>query len=539
MIKLLLKTPEESRELTFQENEISLGRSSENTLAIPDKKISRRHAKIEKVGSEYKVLDLGSGNGIRLNGHEVSSRALAKGDEIRLGLTSIFVLDLDTPAIPATAAPLAMLPVATLAPPPSTAGPAPQVPAASAVPATAPDEDRTLDAPRPRLTRRNVYQGPSSSKLVSMAAVVCIVAALTWAGVAYKDEIFPSTKPSGEIARKPLRKDSDAKKAKDELARFEAEVAKAERISDPMLEEARELHDTYGDTERQFAALLFEVRERHAQQTARVTLADVEKRVADALRDKKYSDALESLKPLQKTNDTTALATLLQKVLEDIYKDYSAVMEEGKKLEWEKKYPAAGDHYRAHAPRFSGTEYHKRLLNKPEDLDLVARAERDLSTKAFAAKPAPENPIARVTPKEEPAPEPVKPVVVPEVPKPATPEPPKPAPKMAPEKPKVTPEPPKPAPKKPEPPKPEPAKPAAEAGAAKGPVKKPDVLCDVKRTAKGNFCMKCDRTLEPDDLRKGACKRCEEKPKKIDMCVKLFFQAECHPEKIDDKPVFC
>lgn len=535
MIKLLLKTPEESREVTFLENEITLGRSSDNTLAVPDKKISRRHAKIEKIGSEYKVLDLGSGNGIRLNGREVSSQALAKGDEIRLGLTSIFVLDLDTPA---PAAPLAMLPVATLAPPPTAAAePAP------ASPAPAPEEEKTLDAPRPRLTRRSVYQRPSSGKLVSVAAVLCIAAALAWAGVAFKDQIFTSLQPSGETVRKPVKKDSDAKKAKDELARFEAEFAKAEKISDPMLEEARDLHDIYGDAEPQFAALLFAVRERRAQQAAVATLADVEKRVTSALRDKKYSDALESLKPLQKTSDTSTLATLLQKVLEDIHKDYSAVMEEGKKLEWEKKYVAAGDHYRAHAPRFTGTEYHKKLVHKPEDLDLVARAERDLATKAFAPKPPSEEPIAKVTPKVEPAPEPAKPVVVPEPPKPEpakpAPEPPKPMAKMTPEKPKMTPEPKKPDPPKPELAKPEPAKPAPEPAAAKGPVKKPDVLCEVKRTAKGNFCIKCDRTLEPDDLRKGACKRCEEKPKKIDMCVKLFFQAECHPEKVDDKPVFC
>ena len=40
-------------------------------------------------------------------------------------------------------------------------------------------------------------------------------------------------------------------------------------------------------------------------------------------------------------------------------------------------------------------------------------------------------------------------------------------------------------------------------------------------------------------MRRNACKRCEEEPRKIDLCVKRYYQAECHPEKIGDKPVSC
>jgi hypothetical protein len=70
-------------------------------------------------------------------------------------------------------------------------------------------------------------------------------------------------------------------------------------------------------------------------------------------------------------------------------------------------------------------------------------------------------------------------------------------------------------------------------------IKKPDVLCDVKKTAKGVHCGKCDRTLGPDDVRGGNCKKCDEKPKKIDLCVKRFFVSDCEHKKVDDRPVFC
>src|SRR5262252_6089987 len=126
MIKLLVKFGEESREIEFNQAEISIGRSSDNLLPIPDKKSSRKHAKIEKVNGEYLVNDLGSGNGTKVNGKDVNTHVLSKGDEIAIGLTTISVLALDTPAgrvaaappPAAVAAPAALPPLPSLPPPP-------------------------------------------------------------------------------------------------------------------------------------------------------------------------------------------------------------------------------------------------------------------------------------------------------------------------------------------------------------------------------------------------------------------------------------
>ena len=71
-------------------------------------------------------------------------------------------------------------------------------------------------------------------------------------------------------------------------------------------------------------------------------------------------------------------------------------------------------------------------------------------------------------------------------------------------------------------------------------ISKPAVLCEVKRTRAGLFCPACRRTVDKlYDLRQGVCKRCEYEPVKIDLCLKYFFQASCHPEKIGPKPIFC
>jgi hypothetical protein len=86
--------------------------------------------------------------------------------------------------------------------------------------------------------------------------------------------------------------------------------------------------------------------------------------------------------------------------------------------------------------------------------------------------------------------------------------------------------------KKPEDPKTT-AKPGASASDDHGP-------CEVKKTAKGWFCLKCDRELTVDDVRNSLCKRCETKPAEIEYCVKssgIIFRAECHPNKTDTKPI--
>ncbi len=64
--------------------------------------------------------------------------------------------------------------------------------------------------------------------------------------------------------------------------------------------------------------------------------------------------------------------------------------------------------------------------------------------------------------------------------------------------------------------------------------------CEIKKVAKGMWCLKCDRELTIDDVRNKLCKRCETKPEEIEFCVKgtgLVFTADCHPNKKDTKPI--
>jgi predicted component of type VI protein secretion system len=62
-----------------------LGRHPECDIQIDSRKISRRHCCIAQVSDYLVVRDLGSTNGIRINGVRVIEGRLAPGDELTLG----------------------------------------------------------------------------------------------------------------------------------------------------------------------------------------------------------------------------------------------------------------------------------------------------------------------------------------------------------------------------------------------------------------------------------------------------------------------
>lgn len=60
----------------------SVGRDASNDLMLPHPEISRRHARIERDGAGWRVVDLRSTNGTWVNGERVDAAAVAVGDEV-------------------------------------------------------------------------------------------------------------------------------------------------------------------------------------------------------------------------------------------------------------------------------------------------------------------------------------------------------------------------------------------------------------------------------------------------------------------------
>lgn len=72
---------------TIESEEFLIGRGSDCQLVLPERQVSRHHARITSIGGTYVLHDLGSKNGTHLNGTQVKgSTTLRDGDEIRIAL---------------------------------------------------------------------------------------------------------------------------------------------------------------------------------------------------------------------------------------------------------------------------------------------------------------------------------------------------------------------------------------------------------------------------------------------------------------------
>ena len=68
-----------------------LGRGPASALALDDPQISRRHAALEIVGNTVRILDMGSSNGIHVDGVRVFDAQLRGGERIVIGGTTLTV----------------------------------------------------------------------------------------------------------------------------------------------------------------------------------------------------------------------------------------------------------------------------------------------------------------------------------------------------------------------------------------------------------------------------------------------------------------
>jgi predicted component of type VI protein secretion system len=84
------------QEFDLTGSEVVIGRSPECPITIEDPLVSREHARIRIEDGNAYVEDLGSRNGVRLNGEKLEGPAgLGQGDRIRLGTQELVFLVVD------------------------------------------------------------------------------------------------------------------------------------------------------------------------------------------------------------------------------------------------------------------------------------------------------------------------------------------------------------------------------------------------------------------------------------------------------------
>jgi pyruvate/2-oxoglutarate dehydrogenase complex dihydrolipoamide acyltransferase (E2) component len=73
------------RDIELVYDKVSFGRDARCTIQIRDSMASREHCHIIRQGNDYRLIDLGSRNGTRVNGAPVKEHPLVNGDEVAIG----------------------------------------------------------------------------------------------------------------------------------------------------------------------------------------------------------------------------------------------------------------------------------------------------------------------------------------------------------------------------------------------------------------------------------------------------------------------
>ena len=84
----------EGRRNVLSGSRVVLGRSREADIVLQDPNVSRRHAELRRDEGGWQIVDLGSTNGIKVNGRRVNNQPLSPGDQVTIGVTDLtFELD--------------------------------------------------------------------------------------------------------------------------------------------------------------------------------------------------------------------------------------------------------------------------------------------------------------------------------------------------------------------------------------------------------------------------------------------------------------
>lgn len=99
---VFISGPQKGKRLAVQEGSVVIGRDPDCHVSLPDDEVSRKHAVIDQRPDGVYLRDLGSMNGVVINGTAVREAKLKHGDTLELGRTKIQFQDIRHAEAPLT-----------------------------------------------------------------------------------------------------------------------------------------------------------------------------------------------------------------------------------------------------------------------------------------------------------------------------------------------------------------------------------------------------------------------------------------------------
>ena len=93
MAHLEIKTSQGTKHLKLGNGPVSIGRQADNAIVLPDELTSRHHCVIEPWEGGFRIRDLGSANGTKLNDQKISTDVLDNGDVVQIGSVELRFID--------------------------------------------------------------------------------------------------------------------------------------------------------------------------------------------------------------------------------------------------------------------------------------------------------------------------------------------------------------------------------------------------------------------------------------------------------------
>src|SRR5919112_150090 len=77
------------QEFTLSKGSVTIGRAMTNDVQLRDPLASRCHARIDRIPAGCEIIDLGSANGVLVNGVPATRALLKAGDVVTIGATEL------------------------------------------------------------------------------------------------------------------------------------------------------------------------------------------------------------------------------------------------------------------------------------------------------------------------------------------------------------------------------------------------------------------------------------------------------------------